>query len=51
MSIRIECISEKNDVMRTKEVKVGSKIGDALKIGIPKEWQNDVSVIRVIVSS
>ncbi|CCO25856.1 Alpha-2-macroglobulin domain-containing protein [Caenorhabditis elegans] len=50
VSIRIECISEKNDVMRTKEVKVGSKIGDALKIGIPKEWQNDVSVIRVIAN-
>ncbi|CAL2049438.1 unnamed protein product [Caenorhabditis brenneri] len=48
VSIRLESISEKNDVMRTKEVKVSSKIGEALKIGIPNEWRNDVSVIRVI---
>uniref|UniRef100_A0A1I7T5S1 A2M domain-containing protein n=1 Tax=Caenorhabditis tropicalis TaxID=1561998 RepID=A0A1I7T5S1_9PELO len=48
VSIRLEPISEKNDIMLTKEVKVSSKIGEALKIGIPKEWRNVVSVIRVI---
>ncbi|ULT80996.1 hypothetical protein L3Y34_011096 [Caenorhabditis briggsae] len=48
VSIFLESISEKNSVMRTKEIKMSSKIGEALKIGIPKEWRDDASVIRVI---
>uniref|UniRef100_A0A8R1HS70 A2M domain-containing protein n=1 Tax=Caenorhabditis japonica TaxID=281687 RepID=A0A8R1HS70_CAEJA len=48
VSILLRCITGKTSTMRTKEVKVSSQIGDAVKIGIPEEWRQGVSVIRVI---